>query len=205
MRVLVALLVWIIAVAGAVGISNVVADSIHNPPGSTAAGGSFDAGTVKATDSLSLFHTANFTKALATARSHLGPDATLDMVVIYPGYLDLTAVRGGSEVDVYVNAAGTYDETNTGGNPGDTPLFQLARVNDGDPAAISQRIAGSGQLPQSELHYMIAEVDSSTHHFHWLVYPVQGTAVEYFELAGPRGRLYEYRTGSSTGLQPVGS
>src|ERR1700685_2385083 len=110
MRLLIALVVWIAAVAGAVAGSSVVADSIHNKPvGTTAGAGSasesggapFDASSVKSTDPRSLFRTANFSRALAAARAHLGAGAQLENVALYPGYLDLTAVKAGSEIDFY--------------------------------------------------------------------------------------------------------
>jgi hypothetical protein len=43
----------------------------------------------------------------------------------------------------------------------------------------------------------------SGHGLWWLVYPVQGTKVEYFKASGASGPLFEYRSNSSTGLQPV--
>src|SRR5215471_14782246 len=116
MRLVVALIVWAAAIAGAAELSSVVAQHVHTEQASA----SIDASKVTATNSLSMFGTPNFQKALATAQKKLGPDAQLDQLVIYPGYVDLTAVQGGTEVDVYVNVTGTTDVT-TGGSPGDEP------------------------------------------------------------------------------------
>ena len=55
---------------------------------------------------MSLFHAANLNKVLAVERKHLGPDAKFNSFVIYPGYLSLTQVTGGSTSDVYINANG---------------------------------------------------------------------------------------------------
>jgi hypothetical protein len=219
MRLLIALIVWIGAVAGAGELSTVVAHSIHNAPagaagtsGSGSGGGGSDAGSsgapldassVKPTDALSLFRTSNFTRALTTVRSHLGAGAQLDMLALYPGYLDLTAVRAGSEVNVYIAADGRYTETNTGGNPGGSALFSLKRVKTDVPAALARRIATSGHVPESQLNYMVVQVDPADHHFRWLVYPRQGNRVEYFQATGATGSLLEYLTNSSTGLRPV--
>ena len=122
MRVLIALLVWVGAVAGAAGVSSVVAHSVHS---------------------------------------------------------------------------------NGSASPGDSPLFSLARVRADVPAALAQRIATAGHVPKSQLRYMIAEVDSSDHRFHWLIYTQPGSGAEYFQVSGPTGPLFEYRTGSPTGLQRI--
>jgi hypothetical protein len=226
MRLLIAFVVWIVAIAGAAEVSTVVAQSIHanassatpsgggstgggstSGSGSTSGGGSVgasvDPSSVKATDPQSLFRASNFARALATARTNLGPGAKLSMVVIYPGYASLTAVKGGSEVLVYIAVNGRFMETNTGGNPGTSPLFPLTQVKADVPASVAQRIATSAHVPESQLHYMVAEVDPSNNHFRWLVYPQTGNRVEYFEASGATGPLLELLSNSSTGLQPV--
>jgi hypothetical protein len=213
MRLLIALVVWIGAAAGAAGLSTVVADSIHNPPGSsTSSGGgsgfggsggsSFDASAVTATDPVSLFRTPNFARALAAARSNLGSGAQVEELALYPGYASVIAAKGGMQVDFYINAAGTTN-VSSGGSPGGLPLLSLARVNANVPAALARRIATAGHVPESQLHYMVAQIDPVDHQFRWLVYTVQGSSVEYFQAAGATGPLLEYRQNSSTGLQPV--
>jgi hypothetical protein len=67
-----------------------------------------------------------------------------------------------------------------------------------------QRIATSGGVPESQLHYMVAEIDPSANRFRWLVYPLQGNRVKYFQAAGATGQLLEYLSNSSTGPRPVG-
>jgi hypothetical protein len=221
MRLLIALAVWIGAVAGAVELSSAVAHSIHHPPASAATSGrasangsgsgsgnvfssgpTVDPSSVKATDSQSLFRTANFTRALDLIRRHLGAGAKLDNLALYPGYLAATVVRGGSEVNVYVPAGGNYTQT-SGGDPGSSALFSLRRVKADVPAALARRIAGPGRVPQSQLNYMVVEVDPVDHQFRWLVYPHQGNRVEYFQATGATGPLLEYLSNSSTGLQAV--
>ena len=212
MRLLIALVVWIGAAAGAAGLSTVVAHSIHNTPGGASAtggsgsagsgGSSFDASSVTATDSVSLFRTPNFARALAAASSSLGSGAQVEQLALYPGYLSLTAVKGGTEVNVYVNAVGTR-EVSSGGTPGNQPLVSLARVKADVPAALARRIATAGRVPESQLRYMVAEIDPVDNHFRWLIYPLQGSSVEYFQAAGATGPLLEYRNNSSAGLQPV--
>jgi hypothetical protein len=165
----------------------------------------FDASSVRPTDPRSLFRPANLGRALAATRAHLGARAQLDMLVLYPGYLDLTAVGAGGEINVYIDANGSYMANNTGGNPGGSPLFSLPRVQADVPAALARRIAGSGHVPEPQLNYMVAEVDPADNHFRWLVYPRQGNRVEYFQASGATGPLLEYLSNSSTGLQPVRS
>jgi hypothetical protein len=204
MRLFVALLVWAAAVAGAAALSNVVAASIHTPAGQAAAAAaatSFDASKVTAADPRSLFHTANFQKALATVRSHFGAAARIDNFVLYPGYLDATVLTPTKSVDVYFNAAGAYEPTDT---PADaTDVFPLTRVAASAPATLSQRIATFAHVDPSHVAYMIAELDSVSHRFHWLIYMQKGYGVDYFQTRAATARLFVYRTNSSQGLEPV--
>jgi hypothetical protein len=200
MRLLIALLVWAAAVAGAAALSSLVASQVHTERATA----SFDAAAVTATDPRSLFRTANFARALATVRKHFGSEAQLNDFVLYPGYLSATVVTSPTaSTDVYVNAAGRYDASD-GGEPGSTPKFSIGRIAVNAPALLARHIAVAGRTPESQLRYMIAEVELITDRFHWLVYTVPGSQVEYFQSRSPTGRLFEYAKGSSTGLQPVG-
>jgi hypothetical protein len=219
MRLLIALLAWVAAVAGAVELSTAVAHSIHNPAptsssgssgssGSTGGGGGssaapFDASSVKPTDPRSLFRTANLQRTFTAARTHLGARAKLEMVALYPGYVVLTAVKQGHELDVDIQANGTYISTDTGGSSAGSALFSLPRVKTDVPSALARQIASSGRVPESQLNYMVAELDPVDGHFRWLVYPRQGNRVEYFEAPGATGPLLELLANSATGLQPV--
>jgi hypothetical protein len=225
MRLLIALAAWTVAVAGAAGVSSVVAKSIHTKPaGATIAGGgssgsgssggssgigssgggTADPSSIKATDQSSLFRTANLARALAAARSQLGATARVDDFALYPGYLAITAVKGGSGVDFYIDANGRSTRTATGGAAGPAgSRFSLARVKADVPAALARRIATAGGVPESRLHYMVAETDPVSNRFRWLVYTVQGSRVESFQAPGKTGPLLEYRANSSTGLQRI--
>lgn len=227
MRLMIALVVWAAAVIGAVFVSTVVADGIHNRPASSGAAGftsSFgstppsgftssndggsasapDPSSITSTDKLSLFRTANLERALARARSALGSHAKLDNFALYPGYLSITAVKGNGEVDFYVDANGRVIQTNAGGSPDGQSLFSLDKVQADGPAALSRRISSAGHVPASKLHYMVLDLDPlSNGKLEWLVYTVGGSHVEYFKAPGAKGTLLEYRTNSSTGLQPV--
>lgn len=202
MRWIVAIVVWAAAIAGAAGVSSVVA--AHAGPdqasGSSSAVSSFDAGAVKAADANSLFRTANFDKALSIARSHIGAAATLSSLVVYPGYLSMTQVKGTREADVYVAANGRFDLTDTGSSAGDTSVYRLSQVSAAAPALIAQRIATLAHTPLSQLHYMILEPDSDTHRLHWLIYTVEGNPTTYFKTAGPHARLFKL---GPNGLEPV--
>ena len=153
---------------------------------------------------MSLFRAANLSKALAKARAALGAGARLDNFALYPGYLSMTAVKGGGEVQFYIDAYGQVQRTASPGSPGSTPLFRLSAVSASVPAALAHRISTAGHLPASALHYVVVLVDPiSGHGLTWLVYPVQGNRVEYFKASGANGPLFEYRANSSTGLQLV--
>src|SRR5436305_6237575 len=126
MRWIVALAVWAAAVAGAAALSSAVASSVKTEQASDASSSSFDAGAVKAADANSLFHTANFGKALAIARGHIGAGAQLDSLVIYPGYLSMTQVKGSREADVYIASDGRFDLTDSGSHFGDSRLYSFS-------------------------------------------------------------------------------
>jgi hypothetical protein len=196
MRWLVALVVWAASVAGAVALSGVVSTSAK----SQQAAASFDAGAVTAADSKSLFHTKNFGKVLGIVRSHVGAGATFDSVVIYPGYVSMTQVKGSREADVYVAANGRVDVTDTGSHIGSDPLYTLRHVSADVPARIAQHINALAHTPLSQLHYMVYESDPITHRGRWLIYTVEGNPITYFETSGPNGRLFKL---GSSGLEPV--
>jgi hypothetical protein len=204
MRLLIALVIWVGAVFGAVAVSSTVAHSIHRTSaGGSGGGGGVDASTVKAADTSSMFRTANLSRAINTIRGHLGGAAPLTDAALYPGYLSITAIKHGTEADVYVDVNGSYNETDTGGDPGSDRPFPLAKISANTPAAIAHKIATEAHVPTSQLHYMVIERDPISHKIEWLVYTLPGHRVEYFQTSGANGQLYVYRTNSSTGLQRV--
>jgi hypothetical protein len=204
MRVLIALLVWAAAIAGGIGVSTVVADSIHTSGSGSASGGggsSVDVGAITASDSDSLFHTTNFSKALSTATTALGANAQLDSFTLYPGYLSIDAVNGKTDINFYVDATGSHSETTSNVVPTSDALFPLSDITSDFPATISQRIATLAKTPLSQLHYLIAETGADNKSLVWYAYPVSGSSVSYFQMKAPHGRLFEQlQTG---GLQRV--
>ena len=84
MRVVVAIVVWIAAIAAAAGVSTAVSNSIHP---------TIDATSVTAPQRQSMFQGDNFVKAWATIKSHLGANITTEQVVVYPGYVNVQAER----------------------------------------------------------------------------------------------------------------
>jgi len=206
MRVVIALLVWAAAIAAGIGVSTVVADSIHKTAGSSTA----DVSSITATDSASLFRTANFTKALNTAKAQLGANAQVDSFTLYPGYASIDVVKGNSDINFYVNANGDHNQTTSDVLPVGDTLFPLSAIPNDFPATFAQRIATKAKYPEASLHYLIVEVGDNNK-LRWFAYPVQNATVqngtvtaspvEYFQMNAPHGRLFEEL--SSSGLQPV--
>lgn len=224
MRLVIAIVVWAAAIVGAAAVSTAVSHSIHNSPSASSssggASGSSSSGTasgsssstgsggpdpssIRAADRISLFQAANFDRALARARAGLGANAKVGNFVVYPGYLAITAVKGGRAVDFYTNANGGVQQTSNGGSPGGTAVFPLSKIPPGSAATLARHIAAAAHTPQSQLHYLVVDADPISNKIEWLVYTVDGSPVEYFKATGPTGRLLEYRKNSSTGLQPV--
>ncbi len=222
MRLVIAIVVWAAAIVGAAAVSTAVSHSIHTNTTAASSGGSFsssspssgssssppsgssgpDPSSIKAADTLSLFRAANFNRVLAKARAALGPNAKVSNFVVYPGYLAITAVKGGSEVNFYADANGRVENT-TGGSPGGSAVFPLSQIAPGSAAAIAHHIATAAHTPQSQLHYLVVDPDPETGKTEWLVYGIDSSRVEYFKASRPTGPLLEYRRNSSTGLQPV--
>lgn len=220
MRLVIAILVWAAAIVGAIAVSTAVSNSIHTTPaasastgagsGASSSGGSSsssapsgpDPSSIKAADKLSLFQAANFNRVLSQARAALGPNARVTNFVVYPGYVSITADKGSTEVDYYANANGGVDNSG-GGSAGGGPSFPLSKIAPGSAAVLAHRIATAAHTPQSQLHYLVVDVDPVSGQTEWLVYATDSSPVEYFKASGPTGRLFEYRKNSSTGLQPV--
>jgi hypothetical protein len=149
---------------------------------------------VKATDPLSLFRAANLGKALAAVREHLGAGIGVTQAALYPGYLSLTVVRSGQEGDVYIDAESNYAFTSMGSAAGDQ-VFPLGDLAVAGPATFAQRIARYGDTPQSQLRYMVIDVDPVSDQVQWLVYTAPGSRVEYFQAAKPTSLIHGYIAG----------
>ncbi len=208
MRLLVALVVWVAAVVCAVVLGSAVESAVGPGkttstalPGATPSTANFDASAVRPTDPQSLFRSANFPRALAAAKAHLGADAKLDNFALYPGYLSVTAVKGESEVDFYVDATGGVQVTTNSGNPVGDTIFPLAQIQPTMPSAMAHSISRRAHVRASQLHYMVVEVDPSTNQLRWLIYPQAEGRIVYFEAPGPAGPLQEQL--ATGGLQPV--
>jgi hypothetical protein len=168
---------------------------------STASSGP-DPSSINAADKLSLFQAANFNRVLAKARAALGPNAKVENFVVYPGYVSITAEKGGREVDFYADANGGVDNSG-GGSPGGSPAFPLSKIAPGSAAVFAHHIATAAHTPQSQLHYLVVDVDPVSGKTEWLAYAIDSSPVEYLKASGPTRRLFEYRRNSSTGLQAV--
>jgi hypothetical protein len=199
------MVVWVAAVLAAIVLSSSVASSIHSTPTGSGSGSSSsassDPSSVRATDTGSLFGPRALNSALGVIRGHLGPGARLSTFVIYPGYLSVTAVRGGTEVDAtdYVN--GTYSQIATGGSPGTDPLLPLAKLNPRAPAAFIARIARAAHVAPRTVRYIVAMLDPITHRLSWSAYLVPGSHFEYLTAINGTGALQALTPGGS--LQPI--
>jgi hypothetical protein len=203
-RLPLALVTWIGALVAAIVLSGAVAAGIHSTStGSTSGSGSssgssaVDPSEVRSTDSASLMRAGNIIRTLATISGHLGQDARVSTFVIYPGYLSVTAVRGGTEIDAtdYVN--GTYSQIATGGSAGSDPLLPLARINPRAPAAFLARISRVAHVAPRTVRYMVAMLDPITHRLSWSAYLIPGSHFEYLSAPGGTGPLTAYTPGGS--------
>lgn len=194
-RLPIALVVWVLAVLGAVELSSAVAGSIHSSKNS--ATGSDDPSSVPATASGSLMTPAGFGKALATIRSHLGDSTRAETVAIYPAYLSVDAVSGSTETDATSYTDGRFITVTSTYIPTSDPLLRLSALKAGDTAAIAARLHRVAHTPLSQIRYMIPQVDPDTHRLEWLVYLVPGAKITYFQVPAGRGAITELPAGGS--------
>jgi hypothetical protein len=185
-RILVAVLVWAAAIAGGIGVSTVVAHSIHHELATTSA----DPSNLTSTDKLSLFKTANLAKAMAIAAKDVGPNAQVDSFTLYPGYASIQVVQGNTETDEYVNVNGDHSQSTSPFTDTGDVLFPLSEITSDFASTLAQRIATLGQTPESQLHYMIVETDPDTKKLVWYAYTVPGARAEYFQMNAPNGKLF---------------
>jgi hypothetical protein len=188
MKLLIALVVWIAALAGAAELSSTVAAKYKSSKSSAVSAGSsggspgaapFDPSSVKAADRLSLFKPANLGKALKIAHAHFPRDSQLNDATIYPGYLVLTFVRAGNNREVLIDANGAYNGATSAGSSGQ-PSFSIKQLNAGTPSKLVKEIAASAHVRESGLNYMILSANSGSG-LKWLIYPIRTGAVQYYQ------------------------
>ena len=161
MRLLVAIVVWLAAIAAAVGVSSAVSSSIHP---------SVDPTSITAAQPDSMFEGNNFAKALATIKNHLGAHITTEQVVIYPGYVNVQAERGNSAVFAVLYAGGRWREDDGGDATPQFGTFPLSRVNPREPTALVAQLARYNHVPASKLRYMVAQHNPGSKDLRWLIY-----------------------------------
>ncbi len=200
MKLLIALVVWAAALAGAAELSSTVAAKYKSTGTNTASADapSFNPSSVKAADGLSLFKTTNLAKALTIARAHLGRDTQLGDATIYPGYLLLTSVSGGNGRQLEIEANGAYAGSTSVGGFGQAhfPLNQLSATA---PAKLAREIAASAHVGESSLGYMILSVNPGSG-LKWQIYPVRTGAIEYFQASATGSHLVAW---TANGPRPL--
>ncbi len=160
-RLLVAIVVWLAAIAAAVGVSAAVSSSIHP---------SVDPTSITAAQPDSMFQANNFAEALATIKNHLGANITTEQVVIYPGYVNVQAERGNSAVFAVLYVGGRWREDDGGDATPQFGTFPLSQVRPTEPTAIATQLARYNHVPASELRYMVAQRDPGSKGLRWLTF-----------------------------------
>lgn len=201
MRLLIALVVWAAAIFGAVALSSSVAHTVHNEQRraattTTTAGKptpNFQPDSVKPTDPRSMFVGANFARALAHVRSHVGPHADVISVEVFPGQVETTVEQQNAEVSAIARADGEYLSSSDSNGGGSTQVFSLSQVSANVPSSLARRLAAHGHVPVADLHFMQVRIDTLHHLFHWYVYPKQDNL--YFQADTAHGPIQEFNHG----------
>jgi hypothetical protein len=215
-RVVIALVVWTGAVAAAVALSGVVADSARTTPSTTSSASAptatsapagtataaepgtttsaspappFDPASVTPADRRSLYRTANFARALRAVRSRYG-DVDIESVRLTPGEAQFTLFVAGERRSVGVRANGQYLTFFERPLHGQAQAFSLSQVHANVPATLARRIAAHGAVPTSQLQYMLIRIDPTAHTFSWIVYRNGGDV--HFQADSANGPITEY-------------
>jgi hypothetical protein len=214
MRLLIALVAWVGAIAASVAISTAVAHSIHSgssstsnsnptagagagpipttatPTAPTSTAPSFNAANVKPTDTDSLFIASNFGRVLAVAKHHLGARANIERARLSPGQLQLTTVaKSNDQSEVLIDANGSYSSTSIGPLVGSAQVYYLSQLGANTPATLARRIASGAHVPISALRYMLVATDPAQQQFFWRVYSTKPGV--YFQAGYATGPILE--------------
>jgi hypothetical protein len=172
---------------GGVAVAFLIAGAITSaigPTGNNAAARSFDPTSITATDSRSMFHTANLRSALANFERRLGGGTQTSEFVIYPGYVNVIGRRGSNQVWSVLYVGGRYREDDSGNANASQPTFPLSQVDVTQPAALAQQLATYNHVPQSQLRYMVLTTDPASTKPRWLIYTPSGSPFTYTPSAG---------------------
>jgi hypothetical protein len=215
MKLLIAIVVWVGALAGAAELSNTVAAQHKSAgKGAVAAGtgavsasttavsagtASFDPSSVKAADRLSLFKTANLAEALSSARAHLSRDTQLAGATIYPGYLVLTCVSRGTDRQLVIEANGMYAGSTSVGSSAQAH-FPIEQLSAAAPSKLAREIAATAHVAGSRLGYMTLSVNPGSG-LKWQIYPLRTGAILYYQASVTGRHLVAW---TAVGPRPLG-
>lgn len=202
MRLPIALLVWAAAVVGAIAISSTVAHKVHaeqvkaatttriTPPKANPA---FAPGSMKPDDHRSLFLGTNFAHALSLVRDHVGPNADVEMIEVFPGELEMTVLQPKAELSIVVQADGSYLSSSDSNVSGSTQVFSLSQIHGNVPATLIRRLANHARIPIGEIKFVNVRIDQIARLYHWYVYPTRDNL--YFQADSAGGPIREFDHG----------
>jgi hypothetical protein len=201
MRLGLALIVWAAAVVGAVSLSSSVAHTVHGEQAKAAKTATvlskprptLAPDSVKAADRRSLFVGSNFARTLALVRSHIGPDADVETMEVFPGQLELTVRQPSAEVSVVARIDGEYLSSSDSNVSSSTQAFRLSQIRADVPRSLVVRIASHARVPVGGLNFIGVRIDAIAHRFHWYVYPKRDNI--YFQADSARGPIEEFDHG----------
>lgn len=198
MRIVVAVLVWIAALAGAAELSSAVAGSIQHNRTTTTAGASssgasataaaapFDPSSVRASDGRSLLRGSNLARALTTVRHHLGAAPRISTAAVYPGYLSLVVLANGQLTSATVGADGSWHATTAGAAPSST-TFGPAALRPAVITTVLGRIETGAHVALARFGYVAVVAGPTAHQLIYAVYESrQGTS---FRASGAHGSI----------------
>lgn len=203
MRLPIALLLWAAAVVGAVAVSSTVAHKVHaeqvkaaKTTDATSASKprpGFSASSVRAADRRSLFLGPNFARALKLVRDHVGPNADVEMIEVFPGELEMTVRRSDAELSIVAQANGDYLSTSDNNVSGSTQVFSLSQIHGNVPATLVRRVTKYGHIGIGQIRFVNVRIDPIARLFHWYVYPIRDDL--YFRADSAEGPIQQFSHG----------
>jgi hypothetical protein len=170
-------IVWVAAIAGAVGLGLVIDNDIGTsarPADLTRAPAPRDTNLTRAsaTDPLSMFKATNLTPVLHSLETRFGSDASVVQLSLYPEQIDLVIADNGSARLVTADVGGILDVSSPGTFEGPRQSVDLSQIVTAVPGRLAREIERDDGVPIDQIdHFALNLVPSLAH---WQVYTSTG-------------------------------
>jgi hypothetical protein len=193
-----AVLVWLAALGGAIGLGALVADASTSAKSTTAVGSTSTPGgstvditraalprptgasVIGATDPASLFKGTNLGPVLQKLIDRFGASGSVVLLSLYPGELEaVIADDSGNARRVTAGTSGSLTVSDPTPFEGPRDAVNLSQLTADVPPQLARQIAAKGGVPTSRLDRFVLATSLSGPLAGWRIYPVRGRV--YFD------------------------